>query len=228
MAEKRERFTSPAGVADYPWLNQPDTKFNAAGVYRVKVRIPSEEAADFAEKLDKLYEAGVAEMVEEAYNKALTKKPGLKREAFDKTVKYSDKPYKWATNDEGDETGELEVTFKSNASYLDKKTGKNIALKVHLFDAKGAPSKARIGGGSTIKVSFQVIPFPPAAFGTGISLRLNAVQVLDLVTFGGGANANSYGFAQEEGYEATDESEDNPFATESTDPDAAEGDDPNF
>jgi hypothetical protein len=231
MADNKPKtYTSPKGIANYPWLNKPDTKFNAAGVYRVKITIPAEEAETFKTFLDAQYDAGVKEEIEKAYQKALIKTPKLARQAFESKVKLADKPYKMAIDDTGEETGDLEISFKSNASFIDKKSGETVPLTVRLFDAKGKPTKALIGGGSTIKVAYQIISFPPAAFGTGISLRMQAVQVIDLQTYGGGGSGESFGFGQEEGFEDSGESN-SPFQNgqeESSYQGDANEDDPNF
>ena len=44
MAEKLIEFTTPKGIAQYPWLSKPDTKFNEEGVYKVDLIIPKSDA----------------------------------------------------------------------------------------------------------------------------------------------------------------------------------------
>ena len=46
-------------------------------------------------------------------------------------------------------------------------------------------------------------PYYVAAVGAGVSLRLKAVQIIDLKT-GGGADASAYGFSATEGFTAPD------------------------
>ena len=58
-----------------------------------------------------------------------------------------------------------------------------------------------IWGGSVLRISADLIPFYVAAVGAGVSLRLKAVQIIDLKT-GGGAGAESYGFEATKGYVA--------------------------
>jgi len=61
-----------------------------------------------------------------------------------------------------------------------------------------APS---IWGGTVGKVAFEVMPyFNNAQCEGGLSLRLDAVQIIELVS-GGGKSASAYGFGEEEGYE---------------------------
>lgn len=35
--QKRERMTTPNGIAKYSWLNKPDTKFDTYGVCKVSL-----------------------------------------------------------------------------------------------------------------------------------------------------------------------------------------------
>ena len=44
MAQQPVTFTTPQGVAQYPWLSKPDTKFSEEGEYKVNVILTKEEA----------------------------------------------------------------------------------------------------------------------------------------------------------------------------------------
>ena len=99
-----------------------------------------------------------------------------------------------------DETGQICVKFNMKA-LIRKKNGEEFEQKPGIVDAKKKPIKANVGGGSVIKVAFEPVPYYNAAAGSGVSLRLKAVQVLDLVEYGGG----DYGFDEEEGYTAENE-----------------------
>jgi len=59
--------------------------------------------------------------------------------------------------------------------------------------------------GTTGRVSFEACPFYQPAIGAGITLRLKAVQILDLVESGG--SANSFGFQEETGGWAASETQ---------------------
>jgi hypothetical protein len=74
------------------------------------------------------------------------------------------------------------------------KEGETFSRQPKLFGADGQPLEANIGGGSKLKVA--VIPYCwyTASLGAGITLQPKAVQVLDLVTWGDGGSAVSYGF----------------------------------
>jgi hypothetical protein len=182
---KNPRYTTPAGIAQYPYLTKPDTKFNPDGEYKISVEIPGAAAQDIVTFLDEQFEASVA--------KAKKDNPGKK-------IKEGDVPY--SVNDD---TGKVTVRFKLKAKVTPKQ-GDPFEQHPALFDAKGKPigADAKIGGGSKVKVAYELVPYYTAIAGAGISLRLKAVQVIDLVEFSGGASSEAYGFGEEEGYEAED------------------------
>jgi len=57
MATKPKAVITPRGVAMYPWLTKPDTKFDAAGIYKVSLSLPSGEAStqELTEKIRDAY-----------------------------------------------------------------------------------------------------------------------------------------------------------------------------
>lgn len=198
---KNPRYTTPAGIAQYPYLTKPDTKFNPDGEYKISVEIPGAAAQDIVTFLDEQFAASVA--------KAKKENPGKK-------IKEGDVPY--SVNDD---TGKVTVRFKLKAKVTPKQ-GDPFEQRPALFDAKGKPigTDAKIGGGSKVKVAYELVPYYTAIAGAGISLRLKAVQVIDLVEFSGGASSEAYGFGEEEGYEAEDTpAAQNGFAEETSDTD---------
>jgi hypothetical protein len=187
---KTPNFTTPKGVAKYPWLNTPDTKFNPDGDYKITVVLGAEAAAPIVKFLDERLEASVAQ---------------AKKDNVGKKVREADPPYKV-----NEETGEVEVTFKMKAK-VNMKNGDSFEQKPTIFDAKLRPLKdINVGGGSVVKVNYECFGFYTALIGAGVSLRLKAVQVLNLVEFSGGLSAQAMGFKEEEGFEQ--EVEDTPFS----------------
>jgi hypothetical protein len=192
MAEtgKREvavKGITPAGIAVYPWLNKPDTKHKAEGSYKVSLRLTKEDAEALIEKLTPHHEAAV-----EAGKTAFKSNPKNKGKQ---------PPPVWPLYTEvfdadGNETGLLEFKFKRTASGVSKKNGKPWAIKPDLFGRSGKPLPADVAiyGGSKIKVAYEAVPYA-AKVGIGLSLALNAVQVIDLVS--SMRNADSYGFGNE-------------------------------
>ena len=114
--------------------------------------------------------------------------------------------------------GETYFKFKKKASYVSKKTREVVHTTVPIFDSKGKPlpKDIEIGNGSRVRVAYSILPFHMSKVNNGLSLRLEAVQVIELRQYG--ANAENFGFKEEEGYSAP-EQESNVF-----DDGAAEGD----
>lgn len=187
---KLPRYVTPKGVAQYPKLTQPDTKFNPDGEYNTKLILDAEPAQETLSLLDKLYA--------EAQEKAKKENPGKK-------IKPGPEPY---SVDE--ETGKVTLNFKLKAK-VTRKDGTQFEQKVALFDAKGKPlTDVNVGGGSTIKVAFEAIPYYTAMAGAGISLRVRAVQVIELHEYSSGG-AGAFGFGEEDGYEAAPTANNNDF-----------------
>lgn len=204
MAEgqKRETFKTPIIVAKWVTLGKPDTKFKPEGEYRVTATVPKEsaEAAALVKKIDAEYDNAIAAIKQELLGDP-------KRKAKAKGMKVADKPYKVETDAEGNETGNLLFTFKAKASgeAVDRKTGEKRIWKFKpaMFDSKGTPIPEGTTpyGGTKLRVAYQCKPFFTDMVGAGLSLSLQAVQILDLRT-GGGRDAAAFGFEEEEGYTA--------------------------
>lgn len=186
MAEKKQRITTPAGEAFFPRLNKPDFKFNKAGQYKTDLLLKTDDTRvqKFIQFIKGLEKEAQAEAFQSPKNKKFTLNSVLKEH----------------TDKDGETVeGVVKVSFKTTASGV-REDGSKWERKVQLFDAKGLPASVNVGSGSTIKVSFTYAPYVnPSAKNYGISLYLEAVQVIDLVEFNGAADASSYGFSEEEG-----------------------------
>jgi hypothetical protein len=196
--------TTPRGSLIYPHLTTPDTKFKAEGEYRTRFRLDGEEAQQFIEKVDAFYDLAIEKVADERLEDARTKaKDPAKFDAVKnrarilKELKRADKPYKAILDDNGDETGAYAFTFKQKATFK-LRTGEIIAKKVDLFDAANKPiaKGVAIYGGTIARIAFEALPFFTPAVGAGLTMRLNAVQVLELKT-AGDRDAKSYGFEEE-------------------------------
>lgn len=196
--EKPVRYVSPKGEAKYPWLKNPDYGTDqfpiTQGQFKVNLLIPdNDECKELRAELDKMVDASFKDAMKKA-------KPEVK-----KNLKKAP-PYHEVYDEDGNEVeGVFEFRFKMNHKITSKKTGDTLELWPEVYDAKGkkvTPVPA-IYGGSILKVGYVVTPyFNSAASSAGVSLRLNAVQIIDLVS-GGGGNASFHGFGEEEGYEAS-------------------------
>ena len=185
-ANKKQQIVTPKATAVYPWLNTPDTKFNADGEYKVTLKIGSGEAAPLIEKID----GAIAEYKQEQANKD------------PKVGRYSDMPpYEEEVDDQGNLTGNVLFKFKQKAK-IHTKDGRTIDMKVALFDAQRTPTDVIVGGGSEIKVAATLWPYVlPTTKSVGVSLRPSAVQILTLVSAGGSKMADL--FDSEDGFVAS-------------------------
>ena len=197
MAEEKKKlqqYNTPKGIAKWATLGKPDTKYKKEGEYRVTLLLTPQEAKPIQELIDK--------GIEEA--KAMWKAdPKLKG----KKIKEADVPYGMDLDKEGNETGKVKFTFKAKASGT-RKDGTAWTFRPMVFDAKGGkvPSNVSIFGGSIVRVSYEIYPWATVAAGAGVSLRMKAVQVIELKTLGE-RDASAYGFGEEEGYVSDGEEE---------------------
>ncbi len=52
MAQQPVTFTTPQGVAQYPWLSKPDTKFSEEGDYKVNLILTTKDAQPLVEQIN--------------------------------------------------------------------------------------------------------------------------------------------------------------------------------
>ena len=166
-------FTTPKGVAYFPYISQPDTKFDEAGVYKVNLCVPREEA----EPIIKLINAEIVSGIKGVMEKS-------KKEVKQAPVPYHDE----VDEDTGQPTGNVIIKFKSKAAW-----------KPAVFDSKGnMMTSHNIYGGSVIKVNGSIAFYSSPSIGAGVSLRLRAVQIIEYVE--GADGATKFGFDSEDGF----------------------------
>lgn len=189
---KREQFVSPPGLAVWPRLNEPDTKFKAEGEYSVSLAY-DEDDQDFR-KLEQRLER----IRDELFEAFISENPKKKKVAQKAPVAVAE------TDENGEETGRMLLKFKMLASGKSKKTGKSFKMRPRVFDGRGqeVDPAPNIGGGSKLKVSFEVLgTYVESARTYYLSLRMQAVKVIELVQFGA-RSAKDYGFDGDEGEDA--------------------------
>ncbi len=198
---KRIRYTSPKGTFVFPKLNTPDTKFNAKGVYSVKLKLKKGEPE--TDRIVKLIEDAA-----QASLAASMKEYAGKKDAKGRAIVVAGPDSPVAPDMDkatGEETDSILILVKSNASFTGK-DGKEVSLKPKLYDAKGNETEVEVWGGTEGKVSFEIVPYYMKSTNrAGVSLRLSAVQILKLRSKGSDGNAAMYGFKAEDGYEAMPE-----------------------
>lgn len=201
------RITTPVCKFQYPKLIEPETKFNPEGVYKITGLIDTADADPLAAQLDELL---------------LRHKESLKAQAPTQKFKLSDLPYGF---EDIDGKPSFVVKAKMKAKGIDR-DGRAWSAAPALFDAKGGAIKDRdslkgLWSGTVGRISFDACPFYQAAIGAGITLRLRAVQIISLVE--GGGSAESFGFAEEDGWTPAAQGEQVPWdSTTSIQPDEAD------
>lgn len=234
MARREENpnrisISLPKGTLSWPHLNEPDygtDKFpKKDGEYNTRVLLDAsdDKVKAFTERLDELMEVS-KELAEAEFaklpiktRKDLESKGGLKAQ----------QPYTEEYDEDTEEpTGRLDFLAKMKAGGIRKKDNKPWSAKPALFDAQGKPfpKSLKIWGGTTAILNCTLEPYFSAGTGTyGLLRRLNAVQVIELVSEGGNRNASAYGFEAQEGFDASEVEEE---VTESaSEVDSAEDDD---
>ena len=174
----------------------PDTRFVEEGEYSTQVVVPEAEAAQVCEQLDAL--------IDEEFNKIVKDKPALKATLSKRPVTEPD------IDQDGNATGN--VVFKSKLkAKIRSKTGAVYNQKPNVVDAKRNPMTGiqLVGNGSLVKIAVEPITYyMPSSKQVGVSLRLKAMQVIDLVEHGV-PSADSL-FDDEEGFVAKAIAKDTP------------------
>jgi len=240
MAERKkyDNINTPAGTLKWPKLTSIDygTKEfpDKEGTYNTKLVLSWDDAVPLIEQLEVF--------LDEARSIAREEYPNLKVDLRKKLEKKNDDGwFLWPLYTEvfdaktEEPTGDVEFSFKMKASGK-KRDGGRWSRFPALFDAKGQtfPKGVDIWGGTTAKVAFQPRPYFISGSGqAGVSLSLEAVQVLELVA-GGTRSAEQYGFGEEEGscdastIVVPEPKSDNPFGGDDVDVEAADADGGDF
>ena len=117
-----------------------------------------------------------------------------------KLKRVEDLPCKEELDDDANPTGYYLLNAKMKASGVSKKTGKTWKRTPALFDSAGRPitntGSLQIWSGSEVRVAYTLEAFS-TALGIGCSCRLEAVQIIRLVS-GGQKDATGYGFGTED------------------------------
>lgn len=181
---------TPVGKAQWAHLTVADTKWNPDGEYKVNLVLEADKAQDLMKQLDRIQA--------ENYAKAKEENPKKAAKVIDKA------PYEEEMNDDGTETGNIVFKFKMKARGQTR-NGETFERKPSLVDGKGKPITNRdfkVGNGSDLAVAFETVPyFIPATNIASVALRMKAVQIVNLLEFGGG---ETFGFdSYESGFDAS-------------------------
>lgn len=198
-----KRVTSPRGEALWAYLKNPEVYEGQEVGYTIQVKFSKEDT-------DKMI-ALLEEELESAKNSTEFKG---KKWSRDPRLGFRE-----------DANGDIIFKFKTKAS-ITTKTGDVVKRTVPVFDSAGKPIDVSLGNGSVVRVAFQIVPYWKSSTNNGLSLYLDAVQVIKLVEYNGGGNATAFGFDVEEGGFVDGSA--NPFDDEDVAPGEDAGDDEEF
>lgn len=183
---KKDLFivTTPVAELGYAWLRKPDTQFNKDGDYKADFFLPPEEATEFC----KLVENDPRALVKGKK----TKVKGTKQD------------------------GMIKFKSKQHATIKIKKDGKEEIVEIkpklfHIVEGKTVPYPEDAPApfaGSKGELELEVVPFE--GFGGGVSFRLRAIRLHEIVEGTSGGSGNSWGDTPEgytsgkKQYEASD------------------------
>ena len=162
----RKKIKTPFGIAEYPWLTMPDTKFNGEA-YKVTIRIKGEEATQFYNEMQEL--AGVA----------LAQQKKADPENFKKIKSFTKLFIEQAEDNDGDVIAD-EYVIKCKTKKYYKYNDEEYENKIEIVDMNKEPVTESIYSGSELRCIITIKPY--SGFGGGLSAQINAVQVKTLVT----------------------------------------------
>jgi hypothetical protein len=196
--------TTPRGKFQFPHLIRPDTRFDGND-YKVTVRFDpdADGVQDFLDVVRKFDDDGY-----EAALKEVGKKRLPRRKCISDSLDKDEEP-----------TGEVEIRCKTKAEGKNRKTGETFKRTLKLFNAKGADVTGKIESiwsGTVGKVSVTLV-YNKAPNGYGVTMYIDAVQIIDLKKGGGGSSADDFGFDSDEEGSFNEEPE---FSDESSEEDS--------
>jgi hypothetical protein len=173
----------------FPWITQADVAHDKTGVYHVDLSVPFDTAQPLIAKLEKVLADFIATLPI-AKQKALTPKPVYMDELTRPTFPDG------ATDDEkqaiknafvGEPTGNVLFRCKLKSLVVPKDGSEPFnQAPVVVYAETGEAVDKPVYNGSIIKVKGQVVPYTNNMSATvGVTLRMKAVQVIELQTGSG-------------------------------------------
>jgi hypothetical protein len=222
MAKPKKKDTQLTGrvVAYYPHLNKPDDRYNPdKPEYKVSIIYENEEAAsDMIEVIKTAQGQAVEDAVNQAREEAKKKGKKFNEERFRSSLKLAPLPIKEELDENDDPTGRIIIgPFKMRARGVTK-DGREWERKCPVFDGAGKPvdlEAVSIWGGSILNICYFIDTYYTAALGAGVSLKLEAVQVLELRS-GKAKTAAGFGFSTDGEGLSQDDDDDEAETSEDT------------
>ena len=155
MINEKQIHTTPVGVANYPYIFKADTQFEKAGVFSVKLVLNDEDA----KPIIKLYEE--------------TLKARQQKENTDKRSAHNQ--YKVL------KSGGIEFKFKLK-NKVTMRDGTDFEQRPKILNAdKTIAQEQPVYSGSKMKIAFQAVSWHNNLQGVGVTLRMKAVQLIEVV-----------------------------------------------
>ena len=181
--------TAKGEVIGFNAIFKPSTTYNKAGEYLISILVSEEEGKKTLE--------AIKEVRKEQFKNFKKGKTDTVAEIL------AVKPYSKVDEETGesapDSEGRWIIKAKVKANIVEGKATNKIAV----FDAKGKPvSSCKLGEGSTVRLKLNLSGYTVAGK-SGVSVKLSAVQIINLVEYQGTSNTASFdGFeVEEDGYE---------------------------
>jgi hypothetical protein len=195
---------SPVGVAIHPWVNKPDTKFNADGVYQTGLAVEGEDAVKFREELDAAAKA--------AFEEETANMTPVERKKWSVFV-----PYSVEEDEDGKPTGRTIFRFRQNA-ILRLPDGETKRIRIGIYDSADRATEAEVWTGARIRVRYRPRNVKIASTKkAGVRLdflKVQIVQLADRSASGGGFGAVEGGYVEANDYEGFDPGEDTRIGTD--------------
>ena len=183
---KLRKITTPKGLVRFPHLVKPEMYDGSEVGYTIILEFNKEDT----DKMMKFLEDEL--------------------EAAKNSPEFKGKKWTGARlGNKEDRNGNTIFKFK-NSTMIRGRDGSMTPRVIPVFDADGRPFvPTTMGNDSVAKVSFSVNPYWKSSTNCGLSLYLQAVQVLKLVEYSaqGNGTADSFGFAKEAGFKAPEDEE---------------------
>ena len=178
-------FTTPVCVLQYAWLVEPDTKFDAAGLWQVECLIEPEKAQELEEQLNGLLERWKAQL-----------------KAANPNKKYKLAPARFGYEEvDGTPYFKIKTKMKGGGVRADGTQWKK--RPPVLYNSDGSPMSEeqrqavnKLGPGSTGQVNIRCSGWEAPAFGVGIKIEPEAVIIHNFVEYV--KDAKGYGFETKE------------------------------
>ena len=197
----RPRFTTPPGVLVFPcYIDAPDQEF---GGFQGAIRLTGEPAAAFVETIDEVYNGWLKQLKTENGGKKVKANRAFLPYFTNATKPWADIGKVAQSYIEELQEGEVIVKARLNEA-IQMGDGVERKMAPKIFDSSGilmAGDLPAIGSGSKACFAGQMNAWFNAGKGAGLSLWMEAVQLIDLVEKGGvPQDAEGFGFESTDGF----------------------------